>query len=190
MRMRKLFLLFFIALSVGSAYAAEPDTQQLFLNRIKALCGKSFEGQVTAGKGNDDFSKNRLIMHVRSCEPNRIRIPFFVGEDRSRTWILTDENGRIQLKHDHRHEDGTEDKVTQYGGLTPNAGTDSIQMFPADDFTRISYPHTANNVWWITINENEFTYNLRRIGSDRVFTVTFDLTKEVDAPKAPWGWEE
>ncbi|MGL5731582.1 MAG: hypothetical protein ACRCX5_10720 [Bacteroidales bacterium] len=186
--MRKLLLLLFIALSVARGYTQETNDQYLFLNRIKALCGKSFEGKVTAGNRNDDFSKNRLVMHIRSCDGNRIRIPFFVGEDRSRTWILTYENNQIQLKHDHRHEDGSEDTVTQYGGVTPNAGCDSIQMFPADVFTRDSYPHTANNVWWITIDDKIFTYNLRRIGSDRVFTVSFDLTKEVPTPDAPWGW--
>jgi hypothetical protein len=45
------------------------------------------------------------------------------------------------------------------------------------------------NVWWITVDENSFTYNLRRIGSDRLFTVKFDLTKPVDLPPSPWGWK-
>lgn len=129
-------------------------------------------------------------MHVKSCEENRIRIPFNVGDNRSRTWVLTLENDRILLKHDHRHADGSEDKVTQYGGWTPNAGSDTMQIFPADSFTSENLPHATNNVWWITINENEFTYNLRRIGSERVFTVTFDLTKEVETPLAPWGWRD
>lgn len=172
------------------AFAQQPNDAHVFFNKIKQHCNKSYEGKVTAGAGNDDFSKNKLVMHVRSCEENRIRIPFFVGDDRSRTWILKLENDRILLKHDHRHEDGSEDKVTQYGGWTPNAGLDSIQIFPADSYTRDLYPHTANNVWWITINETEFTYNLRRIGSERVFTVTFDLSKEVATPQAPWGWED
>ena len=37
---------------------------------------------------------------------------------------------------------------------------------------------------------DQYTYNLQRIGSASVFTVTFDLTKEVEVPDAPWGWEE
>ena len=48
-------------------------------------------------------------MHVRSCEENRIRIPFFVGDDKSRTWVLTFDSDQIQLKHNHRHEDGSVD---------------------------------------------------------------------------------
>lgn len=188
--MKKVFTIV-ILLSVSLiAFAQQQRAAHNFFDRIKSHCGKAYEGRVTAGAGDDDFSKNRLVMHVKSCEKNRIRIPFFVGDDRSRTWVLALQNDRILLKHDHRHKDGSEDKVTQYGGWTPNAGADTIQIFPADNFTTELIPYAANNVWWITITENEFTYNLRRIGSDRLFTVTFDLTKEVAAPLAPWGWED
>ena len=51
-------------------------------------------------------------------------------------------------------------------------------------------PNAAANVWWITLSETSFTYNLRRIGSDRLFTVHFDLTKTVTNPPAPWGWKD
>jgi hypothetical protein len=51
-------------------------------------------------------------------------------------------------------------------------------------------PTAAANVWWITLDKTSFTYNLRRIGSDRLFTVQFDLTKEVPVPTAPWGWKD
>jgi hypothetical protein len=40
----------------------------------------------------------------------------------------------------------------------------------------------GTSVWWITINNTKFTYDLRRIGSDRLFTVTFDITKPVEKP--------
>ena len=32
-------------------------------------------------------------MHVRSCTPTEIRVPFHVGEDRSRTWVITRTDG-------------------------------------------------------------------------------------------------
>ena len=129
-------------------------------------------------------------MHVRNCDENTIRIPFFVGDDKSRTWVFTYKNDRIQLKHDHRHEDGSEDKVTQYGGTTSNSGSATLQFFPADQQTCDLIPNAAANVWWITLDETSFTYNLRRIGSDRLFTVKFDLTKTVPTPSAPWGWKD
>jgi hypothetical protein len=92
------------------------------------------------------------------------------------------------LKHDHRHEDGSEDQITQYGGIASNTGMAGIQFFPADQETADLIPYAANNVWWITIDEISFTYNLRRIGSDRLFSVKFDLTKEVLSPGPAWGW--
>ena len=130
-------------------------------------------------------------MHVRSCEKNDIRIPFFVGEDKSRTWVLHKNKKKIlSLKHDHRNPDGSEEKLTQYGGISPNVGMENLQMFPADTHTTAILPAAATNVWWFTIDETTFSYNLRRIGSDRVFTVVFDLTKTVGTPAAPWGTKD
>lgn len=186
----KKFSFFLILLSTLSVCAQENSGAQQFWETLKTHCGKSFEGQITEGPANDDFRGKRLVMHVRSCEANTIRIPFFVGDDKSRTWVLTYEKDRITLKHDHRHEDGTEDKVTQYGGTTPNSGLSGIQIFPADQQTCDLIAYASNNVWWITMDETSFTYNLRRIGSDRVFSVKFDLTKTVENPSAPWGWKD
>jgi hypothetical protein len=130
-------------------------------------------------------------MHVRTCEKDRIRIPFFVGEDKSRTWVLTRQNDRILLKHDHRHEDGKPDAVTMYGGLTTNEGSATRQMFPADQETVKVIAAAASNVWWIDLMPNEFfSYNLRRMGTDRFFSIKFDLKKEIPAPSAPWGWKD
>jgi hypothetical protein len=81
-------------------------------------------------------------------------------------------------------------RITQYGGTSTNSGSASVQIFPADQETFNIIPAAAANVWWITINETSFTYNLRRIGSDRLFTVHFDLTKTVPTPAAPWGWKD
>ena len=95
-----------------------------------------------------------------------------------------------QLKHEHRHQDGSEDKVSQYGGVTKNSGSPKLQFFPADQETCKMIPAAAANVWWITIDDTSFTYNLRRIGSDRLFTVKFDLTRTEVNPSAPWGWKD
>ena len=63
-------------------------------------------------------------------------------------------------------------------------------MFPADLETHQRIPYASTNVWWITLDENKFTYNLQRAGSDKKFTVEFDVTKEVEKPQAPWGWKK
>ena len=166
--------------------------ETIFFNSLQKLCGKAFAGVVAAAPAEDTTFKNKeLIMHVRACEKDRIQIPFFVGADKSRTWVLTKKNNRILLKHDHRHEDGSFDKITNYGGLTVNAGSATNQIFPADQETVAILPAAFGNVWWIEIIDGKhFTYNLRRIGTERYFSIKFDLSKEVPAPSAPWGWNK
>ena len=161
-----------------------------YWDRIQSLCGKSFEGKLNHPKEDTVFGEKSLIMHVRKCEDGKIKIPFFVGEDKSRTWILSKKNGKIELKHDHRHSDGSPKEITMYGGLSTNVGFDSLQVFPADQKTAELLPAAAGNIWWMTITDSTFSYNLRRMGSDRLFTVTFDLTQALEPPAAPWGWEE
>jgi len=161
-----------------------------FWDNLTAICGKTFEGKLVSAPANDDFAGKRLIMHVLSCDENTILIPFNVGDNLSRTWIFTRKDGRIQLKHDHRMEDGSDDQVTMYGGTTTNSGLANMQMFPADEETLEVIPAAFSNAWWVTIDSTSYTYNLRRMGTDRVFTVAFDLTKEVEKPAPSWGWED
>ncbi|MFD2908463.1 hypothetical protein ACFSX9_06915 [Flavobacterium ardleyense] len=188
--MKKPFLLLVLVAFQFSFSQTETGSKQ-FWDKLKTYCGQSFEGKITAGATADDpFSGKKLVMHVRSCEENRIRIPFFVGDDKSRTWILTSHDNVITLKHDHRLEDGTPDKVTQYGGTSSNSGLSDIQFFPADQETCDLIAYASTNVWWITVDEKSFTYNLKRIGSDRVFSVSFDTTKPIKTPEAPWGWKQ
>jgi hypothetical protein len=183
--------------------AASPQTNSrpvdVFWSELGKLCGKAFSGTIAVDTSNSpDFAGKPLVMHVRSCEKDRIRIPFFVGDDRSRTWVLTKKGDRIQLKHDHRHKDGKPDAVTMYGGWSTNGGMPTRQFFPADEETSKvvpapagNAPSAAANVWWIElVGGSHFSYNLRRLASDRLFTVRFDLTKEVAAPPAPWGWKD
>ena len=161
-----------------------------FWDALQTHCGKSYEGSLELPENDEDFGGKRLVMHVRSCQDNVIRIPFFVGDDKSRTWVLTFENDRIQLKHDHRHEDGSEDEVNMYGGRTSNSGQATLQTFPADQHTKNIIPVASSNVWWITLDDILFTYNLRRLGTERVFRVVFDLGETIPTPDAPWGWKD
>jgi len=187
--MKRVMLSLFVV-AAQAVQAQDASGVEQFWATLKKHCGKAYEGVLTEAAGNDAFAGKKLVMHVRACDENTIRIPFFVGDDKSRTWVLKHEGDRITLKHDHRHEDGSEGKVTQYGGTTSNAGLPGIQVFPADEQTTAIIPAAATNVWWITIDDNSFSYNLRRIGSDRLFTVKFNLTQPVTAPGAPWGWKD
>ena len=64
------------------------------------------------------------------------------------------------------------------------------QFFPADVETSELIPAAATNVWWIELDEESFTYNLRRMGTERYFSIKFDLQTTVETPEAPWGWED
>ena len=189
---RKLILACFIAVSAITAQAQAEPANTVFWRELEKLCGKAFAGTVVAAPADDTtFKGQTLVMHVRSCEKERIRIPFVIGENRSRTWVLTSKGDRLLLKHDHRHEDGKPDSVTMYGGLTTSVGTPTRQMFPADQETVNTIPAAATNVWWIDLVPGEhFTYNLRRLGSERYFSIRFDLKNAVRAPEAPWGWKD
>ena len=189
---QQLILACLIAVSTVTVQAQAETADTVFWKELQKLCGKAFVGVVAAAPADDTTFKDKtLVMHVRSCEKDRIRIPFFVGEDRSRTWVLTHKENRILLKHDHRHEDGTPDKVTMYGGLTTSVGMPTRQMFPADQETVNTIPAAATNVWWIDLVPGEhFSYNLRRMGSERYFSIKFDLKTPARAPEAPWGWKD
>jgi hypothetical protein len=185
----KLLLCIFLLSITVLAQETESPAQQ-FWNTLKSHCGKAYQGRLELPKEDKDFGGKQLVMHVRKCSENTIKIPFFVGDDKSRTWILSYDNDRISLKHDHRHKDGTEDDINFYGGTTTNQGKADIQMFSANQHTQKMIPAAATNVWWITIDETTFTYNLRRLGTDRVFKVVMDLTQTIENPEVPWGWQD
>ncbi|WP_209292570.1 hypothetical protein, partial [Escherichia coli] len=60
---------------------AEPHDR--FFAQLSALCGKAFEGRIVSPAVSADasFAGKKLVMHVRECSNETIRIPFHVGED-------------------------------------------------------------------------------------------------------------
>ncbi len=190
--MRNLIITAFILFSLSIFAQNQQTGADKFFENLKSHCGKSYEGVITAGgKAGDGFTGERLTMQVLSCDENVIKIPFNVGDNYSRTWILTKKpNGFIELKHDHRLSDGSHDEVTMYGGTSTNTGSETVQFFPADQETCDLISYAATNVWWITLDDNHFTYNLRKVDTDRLFTVTFDLKNPIEPQPKPWGWED
>lgn len=163
--------------SLGPARPADA-----FFERLRGLCGKSFAGRVvTTDPADAAFAGKPLVMRVADCSDSQVRIPFAVGEDRSRTWVVTRTDKGLRLKHDHRHEDGAEDELSQYGGDTATPGSAARQAFPADAFSRTLFlakgnPASVDNVWAMEVHPGAtFAYELRR--PDRFFRVEFDLSK-------------
>jgi hypothetical protein len=187
-----------LALVSTSALAKAPlvsiPNHDTFFNNLKALCGKSFEGKVAVDNAPpSSFHTSKLVMHVRKCTESELQIPFHVGTDASRTWIITKTGSGLSLKHDHRHKDGTDDISTMYGGHTVDAGWAQVQSFPADQyskelFVKTGIPQSIGNIWQMYIYPEKFTYRLIRQG--REFRVDFDLTKTVEKPVIPWGYKD
>jgi hypothetical protein len=185
------------ALSLAACATVPPRAAapaDAFLARIAGLCGRAYEGRMVspAAAGDEAFAGKRLVMHVRDCAPGTTRIPFHVGADRSRTWVLSRTGAGLTLKHDHRHEDGSEDRLTQYGGTSTQPGTPARQEFPADAESRALFERegravSITNVWAMEIEPGRrFAYELRRPG--RFFRVEFDLTRPVPLPPPAWGY--
>lgn len=176
----------------GCATVPAAAPEEAFFARLRGLCGKAYSGRVVSTDPTDkEMMGKPLVMHVRECSRGAVRIPFHVGSDRSRTWVISRTAAGLRLKHDHRHEDGSEDVLTQYGGDSSGSGTASRQMFPADAFSKTLFaakgnPASVTNMWAVEVEPGRtFAYELRR--PNRHFRVVFDLARPVPAPPPPWG---
>ncbi len=178
--MKKFAILMMLGLG-GCVSTADPATAaDIFFQRMSTLCGKSFAGKMIAGNESDtSFAAAALRAHARECSAREIRIAFDVGEDRSRTWIITRTDDGLRLKHRHMLKDGSEDPVSQYGGDTVNSGTASRQEFPVDAFSKAIFTKEGRsvsntNVWAFEVEPGQaLVYELARPG--RLFRVSFDL---------------
>lgn len=179
------------------APAVAADDAHALFQRVAGLCGKAYLGRVIADipeNAADPYSGRALVMHVRECSPHEIRIPFHVGSDRSRTWVLSPHGHALRLKHDHRNADGSTDPLSRYGGDSARIEIDADHAeaeFPADAesrslFRRQGRPEAVQNVWTIELDSGRrFVYKLARPG--RLFRVEFDLTRPLATPPPPWG---
>ncbi|NQY96914.1 MAG: hypothetical protein HRT82_07110 [Henriciella sp.] len=182
-----------LALAACSGGASDPVDPALFFECASQLCdGNAYAGRLVSDDAVDaDFKTAVMIMGPARCDGLTVRVPFAVNEDRSRTWVITRTETGLRLKHDHRHEDGSEDVLTQYGGDSTDQGTAARQDFPVDEETRMLFiaqdiEVSTQNTWTVEIEPGElFAYQMSR--PERLFRVEFDLSVPVDAPPPPWG---
>lgn len=182
----------------------EATPQERFWLALSGHCGKAYAGRMVSDEAADAAMRGvAMAMHVRRCSSSRIEVPFHVQRadgswDRSRTWVFTRTDRGLRLKHDHRHEDGSSDVMTMYGGDTARPGTARVQDFPVDAeskalFARENRAVSLTNVWRVEVDPPGvpgaiFAYRLRRDAPNaRDFHVAFDLTRPIAAPPAPWG---
>lgn len=190
----------------ASADPAPPtlaDSADALLDGLSRLCGQAFAGEIEVDSPTpaaSPFAGKPLLMHVRECGHDAdgrrsVRVPFHVGDDRSRTWVFTRIPAGLRLKHDHRHADGAPDAITLYGGDVTVAGVDAASRlrmeFPVDAesvamFRTGGLGASLRNTWAVELSEQRFVYELSR-PDGRLFRVVFDLTRPVPAPPPPWG---
>lgn len=177
--------------TTNSLEIRQKGTQQRFWNGIAKLCGNSYSGTLVSTDAADaSMAAQAMVMHVSACSPNEIRIPFHVGDNRSRTWVLSKTSSGLRLKHEHRHEDGSNDAVSHYGGDTIDEGSAARQEFPADAesismFRKAGLDASVANIWALETDDTVFAYELKR--EARFFRVEFDLTRPIATPPPAWG---
>ena len=186
-----------LALAIAvSACGDEPPADlsaDEFMANVQPYCGKAYQGTIVSDDPQDeDWRNETLIAEFETCTQTALRIPVHVGDDHSRTWLVAlNDDGRLALRHQHNHEDGTPDALTMYGGKSSGASTSTRQVFPVDKKTMALFdaegiPESKDNIWAMEINPEAslFIYELERPG--RHFRAEFDLSTPVEAPADAW----
>lgn len=158
--------------------------QDGFWANLQGLCEAAHGGDLLrAPEGDAQVPQDaRLVVHFWECGMDRLRFPFHVGENRSRTWVFIRHLDSLELRHDHRHPDGTEESTSWYGAHSRDEGTANRQEFSTERDGVVSG-------WRVEIVPGErYTYGTIRNGEWR-HHLEFDLTREVDIPPLPWGHE-
>jgi hypothetical protein len=178
--------------STEAAFRGEPHAA--FLVNLALHCGGAYPGRLVVAPPGDRMltGTERLVVHFRRCAPDRLELPFHIEReadgswDRSRTWVFMRLPDGIELRHDHRHEDGTPDETTWYGGRTESPGTPGRQEFV---FTERRAADGSALGWRVEIVPGErYSYGTIR-GTEWTWRVDFDLRTRVPPPPAPWGHE-
>lgn len=193
--MKKILFTLPLAIILTSCGAPAEKPFEEFYSALAEHCGNAYPGGLTLEPEGDEMltGTELLIVHFRECDDNQIKAPFHIEleeeEDwnRSRTWVFTKHDDGLELRHDHRNPDGTDDEVTMYGGFTVGEGTVIRQDFQSIERTEESGIFRG---WRIEIVPNErYTYGTIR-GEEWSWRIDFDLSEPLqELPPAPWGHE-
>lgn len=159
---------------------------------LQTHCGQAFSGKLLAVPEGDTQLNGvvDMVVHFESCTDTMIRAPFHLGYEndrwnRSRTWIFIRNEHGIELRHDHRKEDGTEDATTWYGGFAhTNVDSSQVEFVPQNSING----EGPNNGWRVIMEPGvRYVYGTIRAGVWR-HHLEFDLSKPIPKPELPWGY--
>ena len=182
-----------VYLLAGCNNETDDNLADAFFQHLSRYCGQAFAGERVVERPGDDMLEGDeyLVAHFRECSEDEIKIPFHIetsdGQwDRSRTWIITHHSDSLEIRHDHRHEDGSEEENTMYGGFTHAGDGGSWHEF-------LYPPRTEEEGvpvgWRLELEPDQrYTYGTM-IESEFTWRVDFDLSETVEPPPAPWGHE-
>jgi len=170
------------ALDAQMEAAAPASAQDAFWANLQALCNSAAEGVLLqAPEGDTQIDPQaRLVVHFRDCGDEELRFPLHVGDNRSRTWVFIRHADHLELRHDHRHEDGTEEGNTWYGATTLSEGSANRQEFVTDRSGVLGG-------WGVEIEPGQrYTYGTIRGGEWR-HHLEFALVVPAEIPPPVWG---
>jgi len=188
----------------GEGAVEAQSAQDLWWASLSAPCGAAFPGALEYAPPGDAMLEGPelLVVHFDRCTDDEIRLPFHIEKmdgtwDRSRTWIFrrvsaeatptAGSSARIELRHDHRKPDGSEDETTWYGAWTIEEGEANEQRFVIEDRT---WPDGLARGWRVIIEPGvRYVYGTFR-GDEWSWRVAFDLsTPMAELPPPAWGYE-
>jgi hypothetical protein len=186
----------FTILSVAGLVAAcQPSAQNEsgFLANYERYCGHAYAGENT----HLDLGENHvlegasLLMILDHCVEDEVRIPFYVNDDRSRTWIVQETERGLHLSHDHRYPDGTEHDANMYGGYADHEGDALTQYFPADERTIQDRPGREINRWAKSFDHEAERYYYRLYLRDTLrYEAVFDLSSPLPVDVADTDYDQ
>jgi hypothetical protein len=164
--MRNIILFLMIALIVscnsGPRQAEELPSEESFLQKMSAYCGKELSGGILADSQQPEFVGQEIRFHFLKCTENEIRILTVLPNEMQKTIILTLVGEEILLKHDVRNPDLSPADYTMYGGFSNKAGDENRQFFPVHNFGQTMWPGFENFSWEIRIqHEGNLEYTER-----------------------------
>lgn len=192
-----LLLIFFLSCTENESAQPADDSPAFvqFFNNLAEECGNAYAGALQVQPDHIDMftGTEGMEMHFSECHEDHLKIPFHIENEeegiwnRSRTWILTLHEDGLELRHDHRKPDGTDDDVTMYGGFSVGEGTAFEQRFRSGPRTEDA--DGAFRGWRIIYTPGE-SYTYGTIWEDEWnIMVQFDLKETIETPPAPWGHE-